>query len=63
MFYLGGMTFGYLTPCVEGADAKVASVAPQASGLTKQARRDTDRRGTEDVAEDRPILWPWHLFH
>ena len=63
MFYLGGMTFGYLTPCGERADAKTAAVARQAGSLAKQVQRETERRGHEDAVEDRPILWPWHLFH
>lgn len=60
MFYLGGMTLGYLTPhvpteCNTMATAPASAKLPPSQGKLQASRYD--------AAKDRPILWPWHLFH
>lgn len=60
MFYLGGMTFGYLTP---HAPAPELNTAASAKGAKMPAPREEPFSRGFDAVEDRPILWPWHLFH
>lgn len=64
MFYLGGLTLGYLSPH--------GPAAPVAAGATLSPQQPVSRKaprvasggddGKDTGTGDRPILWPWHLF-
>lgn len=60
MFYLGGLTLGYLSPYPVSPEA----VAP-APVKAKKAKPvfETTGNGTHKDDEERPILWPWHVFY
>lgn len=65
MFYLGGLTLGYLSP--HGPAAPVvagATLFPQkpVSRKAPHAATGGGDDGKDGEAVDRPILWPWHLF-
>ena len=63
MFYLGGLTLGYLTPHVPAPDAQKPTgfffrnkrtETVQDKAIVQPAPRDED---------EPPILWPWHIFY
>lgn len=62
MFYLGGLTLGYLTPHSSLPD--MAAVAPKAAKAKQPSvvLEKTSAKPSGD-GDDRPILWPWHIFY
>lgn len=65
MFYLGGLTLGYLTPYPAVPDTAPAlslcqtKTADQPPVVSLFGDRDDRSRDDERL---RPIVWPWHLF-
>ncbi|MDX0440240.1 hypothetical protein [Sinorhizobium medicae] len=62
MFYLGGMTLGYLVPPVRGSAArKTAAIDKPAEVSPGRERAPSD--GERDQEWARAFLGPWHLFY
>ncbi|MDX1122826.1 hypothetical protein CN186_22645 [Sinorhizobium medicae] len=62
MFYLGGMTLGYLVPPVRGSAArKAAAIDKQAE--VSPCRETAPSDGERDQEWARAFLGPWHLFY
>ena len=63
MFYLGGLTLGYLSPHGPAAPVAAGAILPR-KPVSRQAPRIATGGddGKEAETGDRPILWPWHLF-
>lgn len=62
MFYLGGLSLGYLTPHPVPSDANVVVKPMQAQTRSRPVAPEPGgtRSGEPD---ERPILWPWHIFY
>ncbi|CAN7697343.1 MULTISPECIES: hypothetical protein [Ensifer] len=59
MFYLGGMTLGYLEP--PAPKAVVQSVKPRIELTPHEPADDRERERDQEWA--RAFLTPWHLFY
>ncbi|OCP35474.1 hypothetical protein [Ensifer sp. LC163] len=59
MFYLGGMTLGYLEP--PAPKAVVQSVKPRIELTPREPANDLERERDQEWA--RAFLTPWHLFY
>ncbi len=62
MFYLGGLTLGYLTPSVPAL--KKRGVETDKSALRGKAGERKDAADDDQIADyEKAMLWPWHTFY
>ncbi|QRM53702.1 hypothetical protein [Sinorhizobium sp. BG8] len=63
MFYMGGMTLGYLTPN-QPAPCKVQGVMERETGSEEREEASKVRLTLNSAgAKKRPVHWPLHIFY